>query len=109
MALAEHLGLSSLTSDEWAGLAKEHGAPPNDSVALLKAAGAAGGRRQAGRCAACRLRRVTMIPRRPGAISTGAQERRSAANPHSAQFSQNGTSPAAGDKHAQLRCTALPV
>jgi phage terminase large subunit GpA-like protein len=35
MALAEH-GLSSLTADEWAGRAKERGAPPDESLALLK-------------------------------------------------------------------------
>ena len=28
MALAEHLGLSSLTADEWAGIARVRGAPP---------------------------------------------------------------------------------
>ncbi len=40
MALAEHLGLSSLTADEWAGLAKERGSLPDDSLPLLKTPGA---------------------------------------------------------------------
>jgi phage terminase large subunit GpA-like protein len=32
MALAEHLGLSSLTADEWAGLARERGGPAQEGV-----------------------------------------------------------------------------
>ncbi len=36
MALAEHLGLSSLTPAEWAALARERGMPPSDALALFK-------------------------------------------------------------------------
>jgi hypothetical protein len=37
LALAEHLGLSSLTADEWAGLAKERGGPAPEGQARFKA------------------------------------------------------------------------
>ena len=36
MALAEHLGLSSLTPAEWAMLAKERGMPASDALALFR-------------------------------------------------------------------------
>jgi hypothetical protein len=39
MALAEHLGLSSLTPSEWAGLARERGALPSDRSACPRSAG----------------------------------------------------------------------
>jgi phage terminase large subunit GpA-like protein len=35
LALAEHLGLSSLTEDEWKALAKERGLPSSDALALF--------------------------------------------------------------------------
>jgi phage terminase large subunit GpA-like protein len=35
LALAEHLGLSTLTPAEWSMLAKERGMPPSDAVALF--------------------------------------------------------------------------
>jgi phage terminase large subunit GpA-like protein len=35
MAIAEHLGLSTLTADEWARLAKERGAPVPDALPLF--------------------------------------------------------------------------
>ena len=37
-ALAEHLGLSSLTADEWAALAKERGGVAMDDTPLFSAA-----------------------------------------------------------------------
>ena len=43
MALAEHLGLSSLTADEWAVLAKERGMPPAELPTLFAAARKDGG------------------------------------------------------------------
>ncbi len=36
-SLAEHLGLSSLTDDEWKGLIRERGAPPSDALPLWAA------------------------------------------------------------------------
>ena len=42
MALAEHLGLSSLTPSEWAGLARERGALPSDALGLSRNAGGQG-------------------------------------------------------------------
>ena len=42
MALAEHLGLSSLTPSEWAGLARERGALPSDALGLSRNAGGPG-------------------------------------------------------------------
>jgi phage terminase large subunit GpA-like protein len=36
LALAEKLGLSALTHDEWAALAKARGMPPDDALALFK-------------------------------------------------------------------------
>jgi len=41
MALAEHLGLSSLTPSEWAGLARERGALPSDARPVTRDAGGA--------------------------------------------------------------------
>lgn len=41
MALAEHLGLSSLTSDEWAAIAKVRGVPADDALALFRPVGSA--------------------------------------------------------------------
>jgi phage terminase large subunit GpA-like protein len=44
MALVEHLGQSSLTPSEWAGLARERGAPASDALGLSpRAAGGHGG------------------------------------------------------------------
>jgi phage terminase large subunit GpA-like protein len=42
MALAEHLGLSSLTPVEWRGLARERGGGTSDALGLPRAAGGAG-------------------------------------------------------------------
>jgi phage terminase large subunit GpA-like protein len=36
LALAEYLGLSAITQDEWARLAKARGMPPDDAMALFK-------------------------------------------------------------------------
>ena len=36
MALAEHLGLSSLTPDEWAAIAKERGMPASETPDLFR-------------------------------------------------------------------------
>jgi phage terminase large subunit GpA-like protein len=41
MALAEHLGLSSITPAEWTGLAKERGAPPPEALGLFRPAAGA--------------------------------------------------------------------
>jgi phage terminase large subunit GpA-like protein len=41
MALAEHLGLSSITPAEWAGLAKERGSPAPEALGLFRAAAGA--------------------------------------------------------------------
>jgi hypothetical protein len=43
LALAEHLGLSSLTPSEWAGLARERGGSSSDALGLSRVAGAAPG------------------------------------------------------------------
>ena len=40
MALAEHLGLSEFTADQWAALAKAHGAKREDALPLFAAAAA---------------------------------------------------------------------
>jgi phage terminase large subunit GpA-like protein len=42
LALAEYLGLQKITSDEWAMLARERGAPGGEELALWKAAAMAG-------------------------------------------------------------------
>jgi phage terminase large subunit GpA-like protein len=41
LALAEYLGLSAITRDEWARLAKSRGLPPDDALALFKPRGGA--------------------------------------------------------------------
>jgi phage terminase large subunit GpA-like protein len=42
LALAEYLGLQKMSSDEWAMLARERGAPAGEELALWKAAAMAG-------------------------------------------------------------------